>query len=682
MTKLTFNVGVRRDSLGFLWEDEISNEKKKGGGRILPKQYRPSIPDTGWTLPTPDEFREFHRADVISLDLETKDPDLKSKGPGVRTNGEIVGVAVGTSDGWNRYFPFGHETGPNLEESVVRDYFTRELAKFKGTIVGANLLYDLEYLLVKWGIDVYHCEWLDVQIAEPLIDENAFTYNLDRLANKYVGEGKNDEALYRWSSATFGGEATRADQGGNIWRAPTALAGPYAEGDTDLPMRILKEQRKVIEKENLVEVFSVESRLMKMLLAMRVRGVQVNVAKAHEINIQLEQRATDQRKLLQSHGIHGVWNRDEIAAHCERVGLKYNRTANGGPSFTAKWLDEVGARSDEILATLMEVRKLEKHGGTFVHNYIFDYEVNGRLHCQFHQLRGDGRGAVSGRFSSSNPNLQNIPSRDAELGPLIRSLWEPEEGEDWCSDDYSQVEFRLGVHYGRGESAKRIQNAYWQDETTDFHQAVAELCGISRTAAKGINFGLIYGMGIPTMSAQLGQPVELVREWFSQYHSNMPFVKDLYDAAAATAANRGYVHTLLGRRRRFDLWDNGRWVDEEQRRADPEYFKPVGSREEALEKWGTASRIGTHKALNAILQGGAADVIKKAMVDIWEAGICNVLGAPLLQVHDELNWSVPRTNEGRQAHDESLRLMSSAFDLRVPLLVDSVTVENWGQAKG
>lgn len=665
----------RDDDHGIFWDNE-PKEKKKGGGSV--SLYRPPIPDTGWKLPGPEEFREFHRSGMIAIDIETYDPDLKSKGPGVRRDGRIVGVAIGMDDGWRRYFPIGHETGPNLEADKVRDYVVRELSLFKGPIVGANLLYDLDYLTAHWGVDIRDNQWWDVQTAEPLIDENAFSYSLEALSQKYLGEGKEGDAMYDWLALVFGGSPTRSDQAPNIWRAPTALAGPYAESDTDLPMRIIGMQLAKIQEEGLDRVWDIERRLTPLLLAMRQRGVRVDLNRAEELMQQLATRADESRVVLENHGIGGPWNRDEIAAYCDSVGLPYRMTQIGAPSFPKAWIE---AQTDPVIATIREVRRLDKLGGTFVKNYILGHHIDGRLHCQFNQLRSDSGGAVSGRFSSSHPNLQNIPARDEELGPLIRGLWIPEEGEDWASDDYSQIEYRLAVHYGKGESADRVRQQYRVDNSTDFHVMVAEMCGIGRKDAKNINFGLLYGMGEKTMAANLGRPLDEVKPIFEQYHSIVPFVKELYDLTMRVAANRGFVKTLLGRRRRFDLWEPARWIDPEERNKDPEAYKPTSDKDKALEKFGRIKRAMTNKALNSILQGGAADIMKISMVHIWESGVCDVLGAPLLTVHDELNWSRPRTREGEQAHKEALRLMEQAYSLKIPLRVSSAVASDWGAAK-
>jgi DNA polymerase I-like protein with 3'-5' exonuclease and polymerase domains len=662
---------TRWDSKGFAWV-EPDREKKKGGGYV---GRMPKIPEEcDWKT---KEFPRLDAAKELTIDIETYDPDLRTKGPGVRRDGYMVGIAVATEDeSW--YFPMSHEkqydpSGLNIDRELVLRWARRELIRTGIPKIGTNLMYDLDYLWEE-GIRVPG-PYYDVQVAEPLIDENAFSYSLDNLANKYLGEGKRSDKLYEWLSLAYGGPATAKGQGGNIYRAPPQLVGEYAIGDVEQPREILRQQRKIMEVKDengydLESIFDLETRLIPLLLAMRRRGVRADVSRAEELDNKLMDRAKKHRAILDAAEID-PWSGDTIARWCEMNGVAYRKTAAGNPSFVAKWLEK---HSNPMMQSIHQVRRLEKHAGTFISGTVLGNQIKGRIHCQFHQLRGDEYGAVSGRFSSSHPNLQNIPTRDEELGPLIRSLFLPDEGEDWACDDWSQIEFRLLVHYGRGHSAAATREKYNNDSKTDFHVYVADLTEIDRKPAKNINFGLVYGMGEPTMAEELGRPLNEVKPMFNTYHKELPFVRDIFDECDRMARHRGWIRTILGRKRRWPRWGSSDW----------KIAKKEGSftKEEAQEKYGNKiSRAHTHKALNSLLQGGAADIMKKAMVDIWETGICDILGAPLLTVHDELNWSRPKTKEAVQAHEESKRIMESCVRLKIPLLADSGIGENWGEAK-
>lgn len=665
---------LRFDAKGFFYElEQPAGIKRDSTGSVQRPRILPSIPDTGWTLPTEAEFIPFSRGDCVSIDIETKDLELKSFGPGVRRGGEIVGVSVAVPNGPCRYYPVAHAVGENLELDKVKAYLRHEFSQFTGVVVGANLVYDLDYLTAHWGIDISRCTWYDVQVAEPLINESAYSYALDTLAEKYLHGGKVDEALYTWSARAYGGKPVRSEQAGNIWRCPPALVGPYAESDAHLPLQIKPHQELRLAQEELQGVFTVESELTPMLLAMRQRGCRVDLSSAQSLEKDLSDRAQEGRETLKQYGIFGPWNRDEIARYCDAEGIKYPVTAKDTPSFTSKFIEKM-AKSNPVMHTLQQVRRFEKHGGTFVRNYISNYEVCGRLHGLLHQLPTGQNGAVSGRFACSHPNEQNIPARDEELGPAVRALWVPDEGEDWGCQDYSQIEFRLGLHYGKGPSADGLRARYAENPNLDYHQIVADWCGISRKFAKNINFGLVYGMGEPAMAMHLGMLLDQARPLFTKYHAELPFIRELFDSAKNVADKRGFVRTLLGRRRRFNLFEPAQYSPDNESQALPY--------DEAVAAYGRGVRRSqTRSALNAILQGGAADVIKLAMVKLHKSGVCNVLGVPLLQVHDELNWSVPRTLEGQQAFKEAERIMETVLELKVPLVVNSQIAANWGQAK-
>jgi DNA polymerase I-like protein with 3'-5' exonuclease and polymerase domains len=650
----------RWDTDGVGWDTPVK-EKRKGGGFV--SSVRPAVPETGWRCPT--EFPNLSAAPIIAFDLETRDPNLLSKGPGPRRKddeeGFIAGIAVGVGprDGEQWYFPMRHEDGKhNWDPDMVMLWAKDNLCKPDQPKLGANLLYDLDWMWCE-GVPVTG-PYYDVQIAEPLIDESAFSYSLERLAHKYVGEGKTEEAMYQWLSVAFGGAPTRREQAGNIWRAPAELAGPYAESDVRLPFLIWEAQQQVVKDENLGEVLDLETKLIPLLLAMRMRGVRVNSQRAREVDKVLVNKAQEYREQLLEVGLDPL-GRDSLEAYCKYKGIAHKKTPTGNSSFPGKWLEN---HQDENLRLCYQVRRLEKHAGTFIEGAVLGHAINDRVHCQFNQLRNDDFGAVSGRFSSSNPNLQNIPSRDEELGPLIRGC-----------DDWSQIEYRLLVHYAKGPGSEETRRRYRDDPSTDFHKYVADISGIDRKPAKSINFGLVYGMGEKSMAANMGRTLQDIKPIFNQYHEEFPFVKETYNMVAKRAQNRGWLHTFSGRRRRFNFWEPKNW----------DLAREVSAKKwsDAVEEWGEGSirRAGGHKALNALLQGGAADIMKKAMVDVWESGICDVLGAPLLTVHDELNWSIPRTTEGQQAHDVALEIMENCVDLRVPLKVTSGRGKNWGAAK-
>lgn len=621
----------------------------------------PPLPETSWRLPDgPDAFPSLEGADEISIDCETYDPDLKSKGPGVRRDGYVCGVSVGTDTGFRQYYPIAHAVGENLDKKKVFGWLKDELKRRHQPKVGANLLYDLDYLAEN-GVEVDGPCW-DVQNAEPLLDENALSYSLGTLGKKYLGEGKKDDAMSDWMKRAFGDEENIKK---NIWRVPAAVVADYAIGDIDMPLRIIHKQRDQMEKEKILKLFDdVETPLTPMLLAMRRRGVRVDVEKAIQLKDTFDTRfgeAMKEIKRLSGVTLGSPWEGPAIGAMLDRNGIDVPRTEKGAYSIQKPWL-KVIARKSKIAAAVLDARALDKFKGTFLQSYIIDGAILGRLHTLFHQLRNDENGTVSGRFSSSDPNLQNIPQRDPILGPLIRALFTPEEGQHWWKFDWSQIEYRIIVHYACCHSLTGAESAaslYREDPTTDFHQMVAEMVGIPRGDAKNLNFGMAYGQGLDLLCSILGVTKERGREILDTYHGRAPFIHELSDLVQKFIRKHGYIPTLLKRRRRFEMWEkNGKF-----------------SREQTF----GAQRAFVYAGLNALIQGSAADLMKKAMVKIWDSGVCDILGAPHLTVHDELDGSYDRRDPAaKMALLEIRRIMQTCIQLRVPIIADMKTGINWG----
>jgi len=616
------------------------------------KLFETQIPDTGWMAPA--ELPRLDAAKAICIDVESRDPHIMERGPGWATgDGHIVGIAVGTDDGRRWYLPMQHEVGGGcLDAGVVLRWARDELTRPGQVKVGANLMYDLGWLAAE-GVHVPG-PYYDVQWAEALLDEHRDSYSLDAIAQDYGLGGKTSDELYRWCADAYGGRVN-GKQRANIYRAPACLVGPYAEGDVDLPLRIRELQLPKLEQADLMDLCDLEHRLIPLLLAMRFRGVRIR-DDWERIRDELRSR------IVVPDGVE-IWAAASLADYCRARGIEYQLTATGKPSFTKDWLEA-------NLPEIARARKLDKAAGTFFDGYM-GKAVNGRIHCEFHPLRSDRGGTVSGRFSSSNPNLQNLPSRDPELGPLIRGLFVPDEGCLWAKLDYSQIEYRMLAHYARGRGADDVRDAYQRNPLTDFHSKVSEMSGLERKSAKGLNFSLVYGAGLASTAQTLGVSIEEAEAFRQTFFDEAPFIKFTFDWVARVASRRGYIRSIGGRHHRFPFWE------------------PVGRnnagylpREEAIAKWGRRiRRARTHKALNSLLQGSAADIMKMAMVQIWESGVCDVLGAPAITVHDELDFSMPDTPEGREAIKEVKRIMETCVELRVPLVADVEIGPNWADVE-
>lgn len=658
----------RDDSAGFFWEDLQTRNKRGVYDRPIPP-----IPDTGWTAPT--EFPRLADVKLLSLDCETKDTALIEKGPGFRREGEehahIAGIAVGTEDGGRWYFPMRHSIAPeqNLNPENVLAWARDNICTPGQTKIGANLSYDVDAL---WSEGVPTTgPFLDVQYAEALLDENRRTYNLQVLGESYFGEGKVKDDLKDWIVRAYGDDENyRA----NIHRAPPCLVGKYAEGDVDLPLRLYARQKVLLEEQGLTSLFELECALQPQLIRMRQRGVKIDLKYAEQLDVELTVGMGRIDKAIhdQCGRVIDVNVKADLQWLFDKAGVHYAKTPTGQASFTKEFFEHCQHPAAQLI---MERRKLEKYRNTFVRGYVLGLNVNGRLHALFHPLRGDENGTVSGRFSSSLPNLQNIPARDPYWGPRLRALFIPEDGEAWGRHDWSQIEYRFLAHYARGPSGILVRERYRADPTTDFHemtrQLIKDVTGtlLDRKPVKNINFGLCYGMGKPKLTRDLGLSDEAGETLFTSYHKGVPFVKATYDAAQRAASAKGFIRTVLGRYARFPLWE-------------PVFADgPALHEAAALERYGRIRRAFTHKTLNRLLQGSAADLMKTAMVEIDKAGVEQYLGPMLITCHDETGHSVPTTPAAQQAFQEVRRIMENCMKLRVPIIAEQSTGANWGACK-
>ena len=420
---------------------------------------------------------------------------------------------------------------------------------------------------------------------------------------------------------------------------------------------------KEIVHQDIESIFELECALFPCLVDMRFLGVRVDTQAALELkNKLLEEEKECLQKVKKETGVDTqIWAARSIAKVFEKLRLPFDRTEKtDSPSFTKNFLQN---HTHPLVKLIARAREINKAHTTFI-DTILKHEHKGRIYAEINQLRSDQGGTVTGRFSYANPNLQQIPARNKELGPAIRSLFIPEEGCTWGVFDYSQQEPRLVVHYAA------LQNLYGVDEVldaynegdADFHTIVADMAEIPRSQAKTINLGLFYGMGKNKLQAELGVSKDKAEDLFKQYHNKVPFVKKLMDNVMQRAQNRGQIRTLLGRLCRFHLWEPNQFG-----------IHKALPHEAALAEHGPGiKRAYTYKALNRLIQGSAADMTKKAMIELHKEGI-----TPHIQVHDELDISVINQLEAAKIKD----IMENAVDLEVPNKVDYESGPNWGNIK-
>ena len=608
-------------------------------------------PETSWS--PPDTLPNLSEAKRIAVDLETKDPNLRERGPGWATgDGHITGIAVAT-DTWSGYLPIGHQGGGNLDKGFILNWL-RPLMSSSADKVFHNALYDVGWLK-REGIDVKG-KIHDTMIAAPLIDEHRRNYSLNQLGLDYCKEQK-DETLLKEAA-----EAWQIDAKAEMYLLPASYVGEYAEQDAVLTLKLWDKLSAELDNQNLQPIYELESSLLPLLIEMRWKGVRVDILKAEESAKELkikEKECIDEIKRKWGIGVD-IWAAASVAKAFDKAGLTYPRTEKTrAPSFRGAWLEQL---DHELPKLVVQARKYNKIHSTFIEGMILDHSKNSRIYGQMHPLRGDNVGTVSGRFSYSTPNLQQVPARDPVLGPLVRGLFLPEEDAAWGAFDYSQQEPRLTVHYAHQLKLRGAEEALreYAEDDADFHQIVADMAGISRKDAKIINLGLSYGMGKDKLLQQLGINELEAEALFNNYHSRVPFIKELTQTCSRRAENIGHIKTLLGRRCRFNM------------------FEPRGEKasplplEEAVEEYGSnLRRAYTYRAFNRLIQGSAADMTKKAMLDLWNEGI-----VPHIQVHDELDISVSSLQETRRI----VELMENCVDLALPIKVDAELGSTWGSA--
>ena len=614
---------------------------------------------TEWDCP--EDFPNLSDAKFIAIDLETKDPDLKAKGSGaIQGHGEIVGIAVAV-EGWSGYYPIAHEGGGNMDKRIVLEWFKKVCAT-DAVKIFHNAMYDVCWIKA-YGIPI-NGHIIDTMVMASLIDENRLWYSLNSVSFDYLGEVKNEKALKEAA------ESWGIDPKKEMYKLPAMYVGSYAEKDAELTLELFKVLSREISKQNLTNVFDLETQLFPCLIDMKFKGVRVDTESAHIMKQKLSEK---EKQLLQEVTKETgeecqIWAARSIAKVFDKLKLPYERTEKTqAPSFTKNFLSN---HKHPLVNKIAKAREINKAHTTFI-DTILKHQHKGRIHADINPIRSDQGGTVTGRFSYSNPNLQQIPARNKELGPMIRSLFIPEKDHKWGCFDYSQQEPRLVVHYAAttepicfDNSVGNIVNKF-KDDSVDFHQTVADMANISRTQAKTINLGLFYGMGKAKLQAELGlNTKQEAEDLFNQYHQNVPFVRDLMGFTSKTAQSSGSIGTLLGRRCRFNKWEPNQFG----------MHKPMDF-EEAERTYGRGRirRAFTYKALNKLIQGSAADMTKKAMVDLYNEGI-----VPHIQIHDELDISI----QSKDQANKIIEIMENAVSLEVPNKVDYESGLTWGDING
>jgi DNA polymerase I-like protein with 3'-5' exonuclease and polymerase domains len=637
-----------------------------------------------WRVPS--ELPDLRRVGIIALDTETNDEGLRADRGSAWPwrGGHICGVSVAYhADGNIRsyYFPIRHPDTENFDPERLHRW-VRDHVNSGVRFITQNGLYDWGWLRTEAGITMPPAERLEeIGALATIIDENRFSYKLDDLCDWRGLPGK-DVALLEQAVKAAGFKVNKKNPlQSHIWRLPARYVGPYAEADAANTLALFESLNPVLDTEGTRDAYRLEVDLLPMVHEMRRRGIRVDQSAAEQgRDYCLQKRDQALAELSQQLGSHvsmaEIASRKWLVRTFDAHNISYPRTAKGNPSFKAGKLGWMATHSHWLPQLIATANKYNHAGSTFLEGHILRHLVGGRVYAEINPFRSEEGGTKSFRFSYADPPLQQMPSHDEELGPLIRHVFLPEEGELWCTVDCSQQEFRFVVHYahqhGRRKSAEAV-GRYRADADADFHALVATITGLDRTAAKAVNFAKIYGAGPAKFAQMIGKPPAQAQQIYDQYDRELPFLRELSKIYTSRARQQGFITLYDGTRRHFDKWaPDGAWkkgagpcdiVEAQRRLNDPDH--PWYQRRPLY-------RAGTHTALNALIQGSAARHTKIWMRAVWRAGI-----VPRLQMHDGLELSVATREQGELV----ARLACEAVKLEVPMRADIKYGRSWGDAK-
>ena len=616
-------------------------------------------------------------ANIIAVDIETYDPGINLDiGPGeYRDDGYILGVSIGTDTGFRKYYNIGHYD-VTKQERLISIKILKWILALPIIKIGANIQYDVGWLqnwegskidnvpkfMLEWdGIPV-NGMWYDIQVAEPLIDENQMHNSLDHLAKKYLGIGKIAEKPIQFCIDNNLPYTGKHDFREWLYKMPFSMVEEYAIGDVDEPIKIFEFQKPIMEAENTWNLFLLESRLLKPMQLMKKTGVLIDTDKRDRNALALTNYKEErQNALFAKFGEFNLNSTQQVAEIFRQLGLKVPKklpTAKmkakgitvGNDTIDQDYLKRLASDNEWVDKILWA-----KKAGTVINNFLTgSYETflckNDLIHCMFYNTRieqlGGMNGTRSGRLSSAKPNLQQIPSPDVDtyLGHMAREPFIPFPGHKWMKIDYSQIEYRFTAHFAIGEGSDAVRARYNEDPNTDYHQIIIDLTGLKRRFAKNLNFGVAYGMGAKHMAEYFQWELQYCYDILDIYHAKAPYIKATSEKVQQIALRRGYIKTILNRRSHL------------------------------------VNKKKAYTMFCRLIQGSAADQMKQAMVDTYEVGIYDTL--PLhLSVHDELDASVPPTMEGVEAVLELQHIMETCIKIKVPIIADIEFGPCWAHKK-
>lgn len=656
-------------------------------------------PSSDWTTIT--ELPDLSQVREISEDTETRDDGLAAgAGPGWHCKaGYIAGMGFAWAGG-RFYVPLRHPDTENFDRGQFIRWLVALRKQDRTRFVYHNMAYDCGWVQADLGVaPPTNCD--DTGAMAAILDENrrgtsAFPkpYSLDALCS-WRGIALKDEILLKEAAAAYGFPKAVKE---NLWRLPARFVGPYGENDPAITLALAASLRPAIEAEGSMAAYQLEADILPLTLEMRRRGIRVDTDKAELLARDFIARRDAALKELSDNLGHTVGIDDVRSSRWKNttfddLKISYPRTPptdnhpDGQASFESDWMKKHPHWLPRLIA---RSTKLEDMAKKFLRTYIIGFAHRGRVHASINQFRSEGGGTRSHRLSYSDPPLQQIPSRDDEIAPLIRGVFLPEPGEVWGAPDYSQQEYRLIVHFAELLKLRKAGIAgdmYRQDPKTDFHDLVVKMTGLIRRQAKDTNFAKAFGAGVGKFALMTGMTEDEAARVMKQYDEELPFVALENERCQKLAEKRGFIRMIDGARAHFDDWEPG-WRSKEKFFAEKEWLKanPTGrgiypcDRTEALGRINDSGhpwyrehlrRSETRKAMNRLIQGSAARQTKLAMRACWREGI-----VPLIQMHDELGKSFSEESEALRMAE----LMRDVVTLTVPVMVDIEFGVTWGRA--
>lgn len=671
---------------------------------LNPNQIPLITPSSTWVVPR--ELPSLRNVTEIALDTEERDDGLAAGvGPGWAIGaGYVAGSGVAWREGNSIrriYVPVRHPDTENFPKDQVARWLTDVTRKRR--VVFFNAGFDIGWLQTDMGVppppDVD-----DASCAAFLVDENREDLSLEGVCAWRGVPGKNMTAL-REAAVIYG--VRPQDAVANIWRLPARYAAPYGEQDPVSTLLCMESLRPELARQGLERAYRTEMRLIPIIHAMRRRGIRVDIDRATRLMDSLRERGDSAlRRLGEELGLRRAATLEEVRSrdvlirwfgeqnqHFEMA--VRDEDGSESASFAKAWM----RRAEHWLPRLVaEAKQCHEFADKFVRSYLLDFVSRGRVHASINQWKYEEGGTRSQRLSYADPPLQQAPSRPepfdgwpltGEIANEYRCCFLPEEGELWFSPDYSQQEYRHIVNDAATKHCDKADEAvelYRARPDTDFHQLVVNWTGLPRRHAKDCNFAKAFGAGIPKFATMIMKPEAESAEIMGTYDTELPFVSQLNKLCARLAERRGYIVMLDGARSHFDQWEC-RWLPKEewQRGRAEGHRMDACSLDEAERRAATDGhpwkgkrlrRAYTHKAMNRRIQGNAARQMKMAMVECGE----NV-ATPLLQMHDELSFSLPPSSAGERMGSRIVEIMRSVYQCRVPFLVDAEWGPTWGEAK-